>query len=30
MESAGFNLNVDGFLEKKTPWNTYWIEGSNK
>jgi SAM-dependent methyltransferase len=30
MKSAGFKLIEDGLFEKKTQWNTYWIEGSNE
>jgi SAM-dependent methyltransferase len=30
MDSAGFIRIVDGILEKKTQWDTYWIEGSKK
>lgn len=28
MEASGFVKVHDGFLEKKTRWETYWIEGS--
>lgn len=28
MEASGFTEVHDGFLEKKTRWDTYWIEGS--
>ncbi len=30
MSGAGFTRIVDGMLEKKTPWDTYWIEGRNQ
>jgi len=30
MTTSGFIQIRDGFLEKKTMWDTYWIEGSKK
>ncbi len=30
MQVAGFTRINDGFLEKKTQWETYWIEGYNE
>jgi hypothetical protein len=30
MAAAGFGQIADGFLEKKTPWDTYWIEGKKR